>query len=184
MRLAHPGWGRARSVTGWPARAWTSSRVVRRSIVRVVRNGLITPQASRRKKPNYERWETGPVDGAVAVDIVGWVRLVDGSEAKVVTGVDDHSRFCVSALIVARATARQTCEPSAMRDHGIPAQVLTDNGKVFIGRFGPGTGKCCSIGSPGARLTHVLPPPSQRCQPLAWGVAQLLDPLRPTGTGP
>ncbi len=31
------------------------------------------------------------------MDIVGGVRLVDGSEAKIVSGVDDHSRFCVSA---------------------------------------------------------------------------------------
>ena len=77
------------------------------------------------------------------MDIVGGVRLVDGTEAKVVTGVDDHSRFCVSALIVPRATARPTCEALAlaMRRHGVPAQILTDNGKVFTGRFGPGTGE-------------------------------------------
>jgi hypothetical protein len=28
-----------------------------------------------------------------------------------------------------------------MRRHGVPAQILTDNGKVFTGRFGPGTGE-------------------------------------------
>ena len=28
-----------------------------------------------------------------------------------------------------------------MRTHGIPDQILTDNGKVFTGRFGPGTGE-------------------------------------------
>ena len=26
-----------------------------------------------------------------------------------------------------------------MRTHGVPAQILTDNGKVFTGRFGPGS---------------------------------------------
>ena len=40
------------------------------------------------------------------MDIVGGVRLTGGREAKIVTGVDDHSRFCVSALVVARATAK------------------------------------------------------------------------------
>ena len=30
---------------------------------------------------------------------------------------------------------------SAMRRHGVPAEILTDNGKVFTGRFGPGTGE-------------------------------------------
>jgi hypothetical protein len=28
-----------------------------------------------------------------------------------------------------------------MRRHGVPEQILTDNGKVFTGRFGPGTGE-------------------------------------------
>jgi hypothetical protein len=31
------------------------------------------------------------------LDIVGGVILADGPEANVVTGVDDHSRFCVIA---------------------------------------------------------------------------------------
>jgi hypothetical protein len=35
------------------------------------------------------------------MDIVGWLYLVDGTEVKVVTGVDDHSRYCVCARIVA-----------------------------------------------------------------------------------
>jgi hypothetical protein len=77
------------------------------------------------------------------MDIVGGVRLADGSEAKIVSGIDDHSRFCVSAYVVARATARPTCDALAfaMRTHGLPEQILTDNGKVFTGRFGPGTGE-------------------------------------------
>ena len=58
------------------------------------------------------------------------------------TGIDDHSRFCVSALVVRRATARPVCDAlvQAMRRHGVPDQILTDNGKVFTGRFGPGKG--------------------------------------------
>ena len=77
------------------------------------------------------------------MDIVGGVRLADGSEAKIVSGVDDHSRFCISALVVARATARPTCDALAlaMRRYGVPEEILTDNGKVFTGRFGPGTGE-------------------------------------------
>jgi hypothetical protein len=108
-----------------------------------VRQGLITPQARRRTKADYKRWEQTRSMELWQMDIVGGVRLVDGSEAKVVTGVDDHSRFCISALIVVRATARPTCEALAlaMRRYGVPAQVLTDNGKVFTGRFGPGTGE-------------------------------------------
>jgi hypothetical protein len=77
------------------------------------------------------------------MDIVGGVRLADGTEAKIVSGVDDHSRFCISALVVPRATARPTCEALALalRRYGVPGEILTDNGKVFTGRFGPGTGE-------------------------------------------
>src|SRR5205823_11054319 len=38
---------------------------------------------------------------------------------------------------------RPTCDALAlaMRAYGLPEQILTDNGKVFTGRFGPGTGE-------------------------------------------
>ena len=67
----------------------------------LVRHGLITPEARKRKKADYLRWERARAMELWQMDIVGGVRLADGSEAKIVTGVDDHSRFCVSALMVA-----------------------------------------------------------------------------------
>ena len=71
------------------------------------------------------------------MDVVGGVRLADGSEAKVLTGVDDHSRFCVAAGVMASANARAVCRvlAGALRAHGVPDEILTDNGKVFTGRF-------------------------------------------------
>jgi hypothetical protein len=76
------------------------------------------------------------------MDVVGRFHLADGTEVKVITGVDDHSRFCVCARVVARATARPVCEALqwALRTHGVPDQILTDNGKVFTARFGRGPG--------------------------------------------
>jgi transposase InsO family protein len=60
-----------------------------------------------------------------------------------VSGIDDHSRYAVSARVVARATARPTCDAllAAIGRYGAPEQILTDNGKVFTGRYGPGTGQ-------------------------------------------
>jgi transposase InsO family protein len=71
------------------------------------------------------------------MDIVGGIVLADGGEAKVVTGVDDHSRFCVIATVVRRATGRAVCLAfvEALQAFGIPDEVLTDNGKQFTGRF-------------------------------------------------
>jgi hypothetical protein len=71
------------------------------------------------------------------MDTVGGFLLADGTKAKALTGVDDHSRFCVSAFLMPRESSRRVCEglAAAMGAHGVPEEVLTDNGKVFTGRF-------------------------------------------------
>ena len=71
------------------------------------------------------------------LDVVGGIALADGSEVKAVTGIDDHSRFCVALGLVARASSRPVCGvfAAALATHGVPTQVLTDNGKVFTGRY-------------------------------------------------
>ncbi len=76
------------------------------------------------------------------MDVMGRAYLVDGRGCKVITGIDDHSRFVVCAKIVARATARPVCGAllDALSRHGVPEQILTDNGKVFTARFGLGPG--------------------------------------------
>jgi Integrase core domain len=72
------------------------------------------------------------------LDVLGGVRLSEGTQLSVVTGIDDHSRFCVIAKLVPRGTARPVCDAllEALNVHGIPESILTDNGKVFTGRLG------------------------------------------------
>jgi hypothetical protein len=96
------------------------------------------------------------------MDVVGRFYLADGAEVKVVTGVDDHSRYCVCARIVATATARPVVAAlrRALDVHGVPSQILTDNGKVFTARFGTGPGpvlfdQACAANS----ITHLLTAP-------------------------
>jgi len=142
MRRAHPGWG-PRTIRSWLEREGVVPLPGRSSIERcLIRHGLVTPQARRRKRSDYVRWERARAMELWQMDIVGGVRIVDGSEAKVVSGIDDHSRYVVSAKVVARATARPVCDAfeAAMAAHGVPDAVLTDNGKVFTARFGPGPG--------------------------------------------
>jgi transposase InsO family protein len=73
------------------------------------------------------------------MDVMGGVLLDDGTECKVLTGVDDHSRYCVAAGLIIRATSKAVCAvfSAALSRYGIPDEILTDNGKVFTGRFGP-----------------------------------------------
>ena len=56
------------------------------------------------------------------MDVVGGVLLADGRQAKVLTGIDDHSRFVVCAGLmrgrrVARCarTSRPRCGPTGCR---------------------------------------------------------------------
>jgi transposase InsO family protein len=142
MRRAHPGWG-PRTIRSWLERDGVWPLPGRSSIERcLIRHGLVIPQARRRKRSDYLRWERSRAMELWQMDVVGGVRIVDGSEAKVVSGLDDHSRFVVSAKVVARATARPVCDAfeAAMAEHGVPDGVLTGNGKVFTARFGPGPG--------------------------------------------
>ena len=71
------------------------------------------------------------------MDVVGEIFLRDGTKLSAVTGIDDHSRFCVCARLVVRATAKPVCDAlvHALKAHGIPDQILTDNGKVFTGKL-------------------------------------------------
>jgi hypothetical protein len=54
----------------------------------------------------YKRWEREEPMQLRQMDVTGSVFLADGTECKLITGIDDHSRFCVIAMAVRRATAR------------------------------------------------------------------------------
>ena len=142
LRRAHPGWG-PRSIANQLRRDGLDPLPGRTSIYRaLVRHGLIDPTPRRRRRSDYKRWERSRAMELWQMDVVGRIDLTDGTELSAVTGIDDHSRFCVIAKLVRRATARPVCDALAegLRRHGIPDQILTDNGKVFTGRFGQGPG--------------------------------------------
>lgn len=140
MRRDHPRWGPVRMAHEL-AKAGVSPVPSRMSVYRVlVRHGLIEPQPRKRPKDSYLRWQREEPMALWQLDIVGGVFLADGSEAKIVTGVDDHSRYCVICQVVVRATGRAVCLAfaAALREFGVPGEVLTDNGKQFTDRFGKG----------------------------------------------
>jgi transposase InsO family protein len=140
MRREHSKWGPVR-LAHELGKAGVVPVPSRMSVYRVlVRHGLIEPGPRKRPKDSYLRWERDEPMALWQLDIVGGVFLADGTEAKVVTGVDDHSRYCVIASVAARATGRAVCLAfaAALRAFGVPGEVLTDNGKQFTDRFGKG----------------------------------------------
>ncbi|MFI1729305.1 IS481 family transposase [Streptomyces acidicola] len=146
LRRKHPRWG-PRRIAHVLERAGVVDPVPSRMTVYriLVRHGLVEPGVRRRKRSDYKRWQRDRAMQLWQMDIVGGVMLVNPvtgelTEAKIVTGVDDHSRYCVIASVVERATGRAVCAAfvHALRSFGVPEEVLTDNGKQFTDRFGQG----------------------------------------------
>jgi transposase InsO family protein len=137
MRLAHPRWG-PRRLAFELARTGVESAPSESAAYRALaRLGLIDAGARRPRDRKWKRWERGAAMELWQMDIVGGFVLADGRRAKALTGVDDHSRFCVSACVMLRESSQRVCDglALALRAHGVPEQILTDNGKVFTGRF-------------------------------------------------
>jgi transposase InsO family protein len=135
MRRLHPGWGSRRIVfeLGKKGTATSESAVYRA----LRRANLIDPTSRRRRREEWKRWERGRPMELWQLDVVGGIGLRDGSTLKCLTGIDDNSRFCVCAALLTRERTQLVCDAfaAALRTHGLPEQVLTDNGKVFTGRY-------------------------------------------------
>jgi transposase InsO family protein len=132
MRTVHPGWG-PRTILS-KLRKEFDDVPSRSAIYRcLVRHKLIQPKARRRRREDYKRWERARSMELWQIDVVGRIYLADGTALSAVTGIDDHSRFCVIAKLVVRATARPVCDAllEGFSRHGIPESILTDNGRVF-----------------------------------------------------
>jgi transposase len=143
LRRRHPHWGQRR-LAHELVRDGVDPPPGLTSIYRaLVRNGLIQPRPRRRTKADYRRWERDRPMELWQLDIMGGVWLASAQELKVVTGIDDHSRFCVMAGLVERANAHSVCRifAAALDRYGAPEELLTDNGKVFTGRLGPHPGE-------------------------------------------
>lgn len=148
LRRAHPYWGPRRIRTELVRRQdklglgdlaqvgveLPSESGVYRSLLRA---GLVTPDRRRRRREAWQRWERGAAMELWQFDVVGGFLLADGTTAKALTGVDDHSRFCVSARLMPRERTQLVCDGfrAALAAYGVPQQVLTDNGKVFTGKY-------------------------------------------------
>jgi transposase InsO family protein len=137
LRRTRPYWGPRRLVFELGKRGVAplpSPSGVYRALLRA---GMIDPSVRDRRSRKWKRWERGAPMELWQMDIVGGFPLADGSCAKALTGIDDHSRLCVSAKLMARERTRAVCDGlrAALANYGSPEQILTDNGKVFTGRF-------------------------------------------------
>ncbi|MFD8708129.1 IS481 family transposase [Kitasatospora sp. NPDC059648] len=136
LRRSYPRWGARRIAHELGQRGLVP--VPGRSTVHriLTRHGLVNQQEQNHRRV-YRRWQRDAPMQLWQLDLMGGVFLASGRECKLVTGIDDHSRFIVIAKVVAEPSGRAVCTAfaEAMTAYGVPSEVLTDNGKQFTGRF-------------------------------------------------
>ncbi|AYE93457.1 IS481 family transposase [Mycobacterium paragordonae] len=137
LRRSRPYWGPRRLVFELERRGVRPVPSESAAYRALVRAGMIDPALRDRRSRKWKRWERGAPMELWQMDVVGGFPLVDGTSAKALTGLDDHSRMCVSARLMAAERTRAVCDGlrAALAAYGVPHQLLTDNGKVFTGRF-------------------------------------------------
>jgi hypothetical protein len=93
----------------------------------------------------HPRWESGGwcsnCGSSTSSAATGFVA---GMETKVITGVDDHSRKCVTATVPRLQVGQCAWPDRRVSPHGIPDEVLTDNGKQRSCRSSTATAPCCA----------------------------------------
>jgi transposase InsO family protein len=96
------------------------------------RRGFVTPQPHKRPRSSWIRFEAKLPNERWQSDVTHW-RLADGSEAKIVNFIDDHSRLAVGSKAVRAATAPRVLAlfQEAGARWGFPAALLTDNGCIY-----------------------------------------------------
>lgn len=137
LRRSRPYWGPRRLVFELAKRRVAPLPSESAAYRALVRAGMIDPSLRDRRSRKWKRWERGAPMELWQMDVVGGFPLADGTSAKALTGIDDHSRMCVCARLMTREHTRAVCEGlrAALTAYGAPEQILTDNGKVFTGRF-------------------------------------------------
>jgi transposase InsO family protein len=114
--------------------------VSRATIYRIARNaGLVTAEPKKKPKASYVRFQAEQPNETWQADFTHH-RLADGTDAEILTWLDDHSRYALSVTAHQPVTGPTvvTTFRAATAAHGIPFSTLTDNGLVFTARFAHG----------------------------------------------
>src|ERR1044072_8879669 len=107
---AHPYWRPRRlafELATRPVAPLPSESAAYRALVRAQ---LIDPHLRDRRSRKWKRWERGAPMEVWQMDVVGGFSLADGTSAKALTGIVDHSRMCVCARLMSRERTRAVCD--------------------------------------------------------------------------
>ncbi|PCC45518.1 integrase core domain-containing protein [Brevibacterium aurantiacum] len=105
------------------------------------RNNTITDQPQKRPRSSWHRFEAAAPNETWQSDFTHWP-LADGTDMKIISWLDDHSRKLLHATAYTEITGPIVIDTfiQTMDVHGPPASTLTDNGMVYTARFAGGAG--------------------------------------------
>jgi transposase InsO family protein len=117
--------------SGWPTPAVSTIHRV------LVDRGLVTPQPHKRPKTSRRFVWPNPND-AWQIDATSWL-LVNGRQVWIMDVLDDHSRLLVAAVACATPSGGAAWDAlcAGAAEWGLPAHVMSDNGRCFTTRFLP-----------------------------------------------
>jgi transposase InsO family protein len=132
----------------------------------LVRRGFVTPQPHKRPKSSFVRFEADQPNERWQVDTTHWA-LADGTDIEILNQLDDHSRLIVGSDVryTFKAADVVDCFRQATARHGLPAQMLSDNGAVFTGipRGGGRVALELELAALGIAFRHSRPYHPQTC---------------------
>ncbi|WP_375482308.1 IS481 family transposase [uncultured Jatrophihabitans sp.] len=136
-RKARPRWGAKKIQAMLAAEGWVPTPAVSTVHQVLVRRGLIDrTRRSRQPAAGWQRFTRDYPNDLWQIDATQH-RLANGRAFWVVDLVDDHSRFLLGTHVCPAPTgdAAWTALRDAVRAHGLPRQLLSDNGLLFTGRL-------------------------------------------------
>ncbi len=99
------------------------------------RHGLITPQPHKRPRSCFIRFEARLPNETWQADATPW-QLADGSPVELLNFEDDRSRLFLGSTAFSTVKAADVVWAfyAASNQFGLPASLLTDNGRIFTAR--------------------------------------------------
>jgi transposase InsO family protein len=133
LRKKHKRWGARRIRAELKRAGWQGVPAVSSIHIALIRNGVIaTESKASPATKRFEREQPGEllqIDGKEVV-------LTTGQIVHVVSTLDDHSRYCSSAIVAESLDCESAIEAfeQAVIECGFPFSVLADRGSCFTGK--------------------------------------------------
>lgn len=101
--------------------------------------GLVVPEPRKRPRSSYRRFAAAQPNECWQSDFTHW-RLANGTDVEILNWLDYHPRFLLACTAHTPVTGDTVVETflAAADTHGLPAETLTDHGRVYTARSGRG----------------------------------------------